>query len=212
MSDSAAVNTKPSTHEQVVIIGAGAAGLTAGIYTARANLAPLIIAGLQPGGQMTITTDVENYPGFAEVIQGPWLMTEMQGQAENVGARVMYDIVTALDSASRPFRLMLDSGNEITADAVILATGAQARWLGLDSEMQFNGRGVSACATCDGFFYKGRDVAVIGGGNTAVEEALYLANICNHVTLVHRRDSLRAEQICHGASKPRRNSARARLG
>ena len=195
MSDSAAVNTKPSTHEQVVIIGAGAAGLTAGIYTARANLAPLIIAGLQPGGQMTITTDVENYPGFAEVIQGPWLMTEMQGQAENVGARVMYDIVTALDSASRPFRLMLDSGNEITADAVILATGAQARWLGLDSEMQFNGRGVSACATCDGFFYKGRDVAVIGGGNTAVEEALYLANICNHVTLVHRRDSLRAEQI-----------------
>ena len=195
MSDSAAVNTKPSTHEQVVIIGAGAAGLTAGIYTARANLAPLIIAGLQPGGQMTITTDVENYPGFAEVIQGPWLMTEMQGQAENVGARVMYDIVTALDSASRPFRLTLDSGNEITADAVILATGAQARWLGLDSEMQFNGRGVSACATCDGFFYKGRDVAVIGGGNTAVEEALYLANICNHVTLVHRRDSLRAEQI-----------------
>ena len=195
MSDSAAVNAKPSTHEQVVIIGAGAAGLTAGIYTARANLAPLIIAGLQPGGQMTITTDVENYPGFAEVIQGPWLMTEMQGQAENVGARVIYDIVTALDSASRPFRLTLDSGNEITADAVILATGAQARWLGLDSEMQFNGRGVSACATCDGFFYKGRDVAVIGGGNTAVEEALYLANICNHVTLVHRRDSLRAEQI-----------------
>ena len=195
MSDSAAVNAKPSTHEQVVIIGAGAAGLTAGIYTARANLAPLIIAGLQPGGQMTITTDVENYPGFAEVIQGPWLMTEMQGQAENVGARVMYDIVTALDSASRPFRLTLDSGNQITADAVILATGAQARWLGLDSEMQFNGRGVSACATCDGFFYKGRDVAVIGGGNTAVEEALYLANICNHVTLVHRRDSLRAEQI-----------------
>ena len=195
MSDSAAVNAKPSTHEQVVIIGAGAAGLTAGIYTARANLAPLIIAGLQPGGQMTITTDVENYPGFAEVIQGPWLMTEMQGQAENVGARVIYDIVAALDSASRPFRLTLDSGDEMTADAVILATGAQARWLGLDSEMQFNGRGVSACATCDGFFYKGRDVAVIGGGNTAVEEALYLANICNHVTLVHRRDSLRAEQI-----------------
>ena len=144
---------------------------------------------------MTITTDVENYPGFAEVIQGPWLMTEMQAQAENVGARVMYDIVTGLDSASRPFRLTLDSGQDITADTVILATGAQARWLGLESETQFNGRGVSACATCDGFFYKGRDVAVIGGGNTAVEEALYLANICNSVTLVHRRDSLRAEQI-----------------
>ena len=194
MSDPA-VNAKPSSHEHVVIIGAGAAGLTAGIYTARANLSPLIIAGLQPGGQMTITTDVENYPGFAEVIQGPWLMTEMQAQAENVGARVMYDIVTGLDSASRPFRLTLDSGQDITADTVILATGAQARWLGLESETQFNGRGVSACATCDGFFYKGRDVAVIGGGNTAVEEALYLANICNSVTLVHRRDSLRAEQI-----------------
>ena len=194
MSDPA-VNAKPSTHEHIVIIGAGAAGLTAGIYTARANLSPLIIAGLQPGGQMTITTDVENYPGFAEVIQGPWLMTEMQTQAENVGARVMYDIVTELDSTSRPFRLALDSGHDITADAVILATGAQARWLGLDSETQFNGRGVSACATCDGFFYKGRDVAVIGGGNTAVEEALYLANVCNSVTLVHRRDSLRAEQI-----------------
>ena len=194
MSDPA-VNAKPSSHEHVVIIGAGAAGLTAGIYTARANLSPLIIAGLQPGGQMTITTDVENYPGFAEVIQGPWLMTEMQAQAENVGARVMYDIVTGLDSASRPFRLTLDSGQDITADTVILATGAQARWLGLESETHFNGRGVSACATCDGFFYKGRDVAVIGGGNTAVEEALYLANICNSVTLVHRRNSLRAEQI-----------------
>ena len=194
MSDPAE-NAKPSTHEHIVIIGAGAAGLTAGIYTARANLSPLIIAGLQPGGQMTITTDVENYPGFAEVIQGPWLMTEMQTQAENVGARVMYDIVTGLDSKSRPFRLTLDSGQDITTDAVILATGAKARWLGLESEMEFNGRGVSACATCDGFFYKGRDVAVIGGGNTAVEEALYLANICNSVTLVHRRDSLRAEQI-----------------
>ena len=194
MSDPA-VNAKPSSHEHVVIIGAGAAGLTAGIYTARANLSPLIIAGLQPGGQMTITTDVENYPGFAKVIQGPWLMTEMQAQAENVGARVMYDIVTGLDSTSRPFRLTLDSGQDITADTIILATGAQARWLGLESETHFNGRGVSACATCDGFFYKGRDVAVIGGGNTAVEEALYLANICNSVTLVHRRDSLRAEQI-----------------
>ncbi|MEC9225998.1 MAG: thioredoxin-disulfide reductase [Pseudomonadota bacterium] len=184
-----------STHEKVVIIGAGAAGLTAAIYTARANLSPVILAGLQPGGQMTITTDVENYPGFADVIQGPWLMTEMQQQAENVGARVVYDIVTALDAATRPFRLTLDSGDVMTADVVIVATGAQARWLGLDSEQAFNGRGVSACATCDGFFYRERDVAVIGGGNTAVEEALYLANICNSVTLIHRRDSLRAEQI-----------------
>jgi len=184
-----------SVHEHVVIIGAGAAGLTAGIYTARANLSPVIIAGLQPGGQMTITSDVENYPGFADVIQGPWLMTQMQAQAENVGARVVYDIVTGLDTSARPFTLTFDSGMIMTADAVILATGAQARWLGLQSEANFNGRGVSACATCDGFFYKGRDVAVIGGGNTAVEEALYLANICKSVTLVHRRDSLRAEQI-----------------
>ena len=184
-----------TTHERVVIVGAGAAGLTAAIYTARANLSPVIIAGLQPGGQMTITTDVENYPGFADVIQGPLLMTEMQQQAENVGARVVYDIVTAFDASSRPFTLTMDSGNVITADSVILATGAQARWLGLESEQTFNGRGVSACATCDGFFYKDRDVAVIGGGNTAVEEALYLANICRSVTLVHRRDSLRAEQI-----------------
>ncbi|MEK9760206.1 MAG: FAD-dependent oxidoreductase, partial [Candidatus Puniceispirillum sp.] len=152
------------THEHVVIIGAGAAGLTAGIYTARANLKPVIIAGLQPGGQMTITSDVENYPGFADVIQGPWLMTQMQAQAENVGARVLYDLVTALNASSRPFTLRLDSGAVMTADAVILATGAQARWLGLESEAQFNGRGVSACATCDGFFYKDRDVAVIGGG------------------------------------------------
>jgi thioredoxin reductase (NADPH) len=144
---------------------------------------------------MTITTDVENYPGFANVIQGPWLMTEMQQQAENVGARVVYDIVTSFDASSRPFSLKMDSGDIITADAVIVATGAQARWLGLESEQTFNGRGVSACATCDGFFYKDRDVAVIGGGNTAVEEALYLANICKSVTLVHRRHSLRAEQI-----------------
>ncbi len=195
MSNNVVTSTKTTTHENIVIIGAGAAGLTAGIYTARANLSPVIIAGLQPGGQMTITTDVENYPGFAEVIQGPWLMTEMQAQAENVGVRVTYDIVTRLDASSYPFRLSLDSGGEVTANAVILATGAQARWLGLDSESQFNGRGVSACATCDGFFYKDRDVAVIGGGNTAVEEALYLANICRSVTLVHRRDTLRAEQI-----------------
>ena len=184
-----------TTHEKVVIIGAGAAGLTAAIYTARANLSPVIIAGLQPGGQMTITTDVENYPGFAEVIKGPWLMTEMQSQAENVGARVVYDIVTALDASSRPFRLTLDSGEQMTADSVIVATGAWPAGWGWSLEQTFNGRGVSACATCDGFFYKDRDVAVIGGGNTAVEEALYLANICKSVTLVHRRGSLRAEQI-----------------
>ena len=195
MTDKSSAFPNDAVHEQVVIIGAGAAGLTAGIYTARANLSPVIIAGLQPGGQMTITTDVENYPGFAEVIQGPWLMTEMQGQAENVGARVIYDIVTGLDTSIHPFRLTFDSGKSMSADVVILATGAQARWLGLESESTFNGRGVSACATCDGFFYKDRDVAVIGGGNTAVEEALYLANICRSVTLVHRRDSLRAEQI-----------------
>ena len=195
MADKSSASPNDAVHEQVVIIGAGAAGLTAGIYTARANLSPVIIAGLQPGGQMTITTDVENYPGFAEVIQGPWLMTEMQGQAENVGARVIYDIVTSLDTSIHPFRLTFDSGSFMSADAVILATGAQARWLGLESESTFNGRGGSACATCDGFFYKDRDVAVIGGGNTAVEEALYLANICRSVTLVHRRDSLRAEQI-----------------
>ena len=195
MTDKSSASPNEAVHEQVVIIGAGAAGLTAGIYTARANLSPVIIAGLQPGGQMTITTDVENYPGFAEVIQGPWLMTEMQGQAENVGARVIYDIVTGLDTSIHPFRLTFDSGKSMSANAVILATGAQARWLGLESESTFNGRGVSACATCDGFFYKDRDVAVIGGGNTAVEEALYLANICRSVTLVHRRDSLRAEQI-----------------
>ena len=195
MTGTASASSNDSLHEQVVIIGAGAAGLTAGIYTARANLSPVIIAGLQPGGQMTITTDVENYPGFAEVIQGPWLMTEMQGQAENVGARVIYDIVTNLDTSIRPFRLTFDSGKVMSADTVILATGAQARWLGLESESTFNGRGVSACATCDGFFFRDRDVAVIGGGNTAVEEALYLSNICRSVTLVHRRDSLRAEQI-----------------
>jgi len=181
--------------EKVVIIGTGAAGLTAAIYAARANLNPLVLAGLQPGGQLTITTDVENYPGFAEVVQGPWLMQQMQAQAENVGARVEYDLVTGIDASSRPFVLHCDSGAEIRAESVIIATGAQARWLGLESETTFNGRGVSACATCDGFFYRDKKVAVVGGGNTAVEEALYLANICSHVTLVHRRDSLRAEQI-----------------
>lgn len=183
------------TAEKVVIIGTGAAGLTAAIYAARANLKPLVLAGLQPGGQLTITTDVENYPGFADVVQGPWLMQQMQAQAENVGARVEYDLVTGIDASARPFTLQCDSGAEIKAESVIIATGAQARWLGLESETAFNGRGVSACATCDGFFYRDKKVAVVGGGNTAVEEALYLANICSHVTLIHRRDNLRAEQI-----------------
>ena len=154
-----------------------------------------MLAGLQPGGQLTITTDVENYPGFADVVQGPWLMEQMQQQAENVGARIEYELVTDVDFSKRPFSITLDGGKTLTADSVIIATGAQARWLGLESETTFNGRGVSACATCDGFFYRDREVAVIGGGNTAVEEALYLANICKKVTLIHRRDSLRAEQI-----------------
>ena len=186
---------KTNIHEKIVVIGAGAAGLTAAIYAARANMKPVIYAGLQPGGQLTITTDVENYPGFADVVQGPWLMEQMQAQAENVGAQVEYDIITNIDVSSRPYTLFCDSGKELTADSVILATGAQARWLGLEAETTFNGRGVSACATCDGFFYRDKDVAVVGGGNTAVEEALYLANICKSVTLIHRRDKLRAEQI-----------------
>ena len=182
-------------HAQVVIIGSGAAGLTAAIYAARANLKPLLIEGLQPGGQMTITSDVENYPGFADVIQGPWLMEQMKKQAEHVGTRIVSDIVTAADFGQRPFRLTGDGGTVYLADSVIVATGAQARWLGLPSEQHFNGRGVSACATCDGFFYRGKDVAVIGGGNSAVEESLYLAQLASSVTLVHRRDSLRAEKI-----------------
>jgi thioredoxin reductase (NADPH) len=182
-------------HAQVVIIGSGAAGLTAAIYAARANLKPLLLEGLQPGGQMTITSDVENYPGFADVINGPWRMEQMKKQAEHVGTRIVGDIVTAVDLGQRPFRLTGDSGTVYLADSVIVATGAQARWLGLPSEQHFNGRGVSACATCDGFFYRGKDVAVIGGGNSAVEESLYLAQLVNSVTLVHRRDSLRAEKI-----------------
>lgn len=181
--------------ENIVIIGSGAAGLTAAIYAARANMKPLVLAGLQPGGQLTITTDVENYPGFAEVIQGPWLMQEMQAQAEKVGGRIEYDLVAEVDFSSWPFTLICDGGKRIQTKTVVIATGAQARWLGLDSEAKFNGRGVSACATCDGSFYRNKDVAVVGGGNTAVEEALYLSNICSSVTLIHRRDSLRAEQI-----------------
>lgn len=185
----------PEKIEKTIIIGTGAAGLTAAIYAARANMNPLVLAGLQPGGQLTITTDVENYPGFANVIQGPWLMQEMQAQAESVGARIDYDLVVDVDFTARPYKLKCDSGAELKTQSVIIATGAQAKWLGLESEARFNGRGVSACATCDGFFYRNKDVAVIGGGNTAVEEALYLSNICKSVTLIHRRDSLRAEQI-----------------
>lgn len=179
----------------LIIIGSGAAGLTAAIYAVRANLAPLVIAGLQPGGQMTITTDVENYPGFADPVQGPWLMQQMQQQAENLGVKVAQDLVTAVDFTTPPFAITCDSGATHTAQSIIIATGAVARWLGLASETRFQGKGVSACATCDGFFYRGKKVAVIGGGNTAVEEALYLANICESVTLIHRRDALRAEAV-----------------
>jgi thioredoxin reductase (NADPH) len=184
------------THRtRLLIIGAGPAGYTAAIYAARAGLAPLVVAGLQPGGQLTITTDVENYPGFAEAIQGPWLMEQMQKQAEHVGARVLYDIVTGIDLSRRPFRATADSGDVFEADAVVIATGAQARWLGIPGEKELGGFGVSACATCDGFFYRGKEVAVIGGGNSATEEALYLSNLASHVTLIHRRDSLRSEKI-----------------
>jgi thioredoxin reductase (NADPH) len=184
------------THRtRVLIIGAGPAGYTAAIYAARANLSPILVAGLQPGGQLTITTDVENYPGFAEVIQGPWLMEQMEAQATHVGTRVIHDIITEVDFSARPFRCTADSGDVFLADSVIIATGAQARWLGLESEQTLQGRGVSACATCDGFFYRGKTVAVVGGGNTAVEEALYLTHHADKVTLIHRRDTLRAEKI-----------------
>jgi len=182
-------------HTKVLIIGTGPAGYTAAIYTARANLSPTLIAGLQPGGQLMITTDVENYPGFADVIQGPWLMEQMEAQARHVGTHIVHDIVTEVDFSRRPFRAVTDGGDTYFADSVIIATGAQARWLGLESEQTLQGRGVSACATCDGFFYRGKQVAVIGGGNTAVEEALYLTHHADKVTLIHRRDSLRAEKI-----------------
>lgn len=183
------------THARLVIVGSGPAGYTAAIYAARAMVEPLLISGFQPGGQLMITTDVENYPGFAEAIQGPWLMEQMRLQAEHVGTKIVSEYITKVDLQSRPFRLEADSGDTYTCDALIIATGAQAKWLGLPSEARFQGFGVSACATCDGFFFRGKDVTVVGGGNTAVEEALYLANLARKVTVVHRRDSFRAERI-----------------
>jgi thioredoxin reductase (NADPH) len=188
--------TEPAArHAPIVIIGSGPAGYTAAIYAARALRKPLLIAGLQPGGQLTITTDVENYPGYADPIQGPWLMEQMRAQAKHVGTELVDDIIVKAELDKRPFRLTGDSGQIYLADAVIIATGAQAKWLGLESEKTFGGFGVSACATCDGFFFRGKEVAVIGGGNSAVEEALYLANLASKVTLIHRRDSFRAEKV-----------------
>jgi len=186
----------PETHRtRVLIIGAGPAGYTAAIYAARASLEPVLVAGLQPGGQLMITTDVENYPGFAEAVQGPWLMEQMAAQAAHVGTRIINDLIMEVDFATAPFRCRGDSGDLYLADTVVIATGAQARWLGLPSEAALQGAGVSACATCDGFFYRGKQVAVVGGGNTAVEEALYLTHHADRVTLIHRRDRLRAEKI-----------------
>src|SRR3569623_2805020 len=184
-----------TVHRKVVIIGSGPAGYPAAVYAARAMLEPLLLQGIQPGGQLTITTDVENYPGFADVIQGPWLMEQMQKQAEHVGTEIVTDTVVSVDLKQRPFRLACDSGDAYLADALIIATGAQARWLDLPSEQKFKGYGVSACATCDGFFYRGKEVMVIGGGNTAGEEALFLTNFASKVTVVHRREHFRAERI-----------------
>ena len=184
-----------TNHTKVLIIGAGPAGYTAAIYAARANLQPIQLLGPQPGGQLTITTDVENYPGFKDVIQGPWLMEQMHAQAAHVGTDMRFESVETVDFSKRPFTVVTDTPATYTADAVIIATGAQARWLGLDSETHFRGYGISGCATCDGFFFKNKSVAVIGGGNSAVEEAIYLTNHCSHVTLIHRRDHLRAEKI-----------------
>ena len=182
-------------HSPVVIIGSGPAGYTAAIYAARALLKPTLIAGMEQGGQLMITTDVENYPGYAEPVQGPWMMEQMLKQAENVGANIVNDLITEVDIDAQPFRLTGDSGTVYTCDALIVATGAQAKWLGIPSEETFKGFGVSACATCDGFFYRGKDVIVVGGGNSAVEEALYLSHLARKVTLVHRRDELRSEKI-----------------
>ncbi|MEJ2123903.1 MAG: thioredoxin-disulfide reductase [Alphaproteobacteria bacterium] len=182
-------------HSKVIIIGSGPAGYTAAIYASRAMLKPVLFEGIQPGGQLTITTEVENYPGFAEVIEGPWLMEQMRGQAEHVGAEIISDTISEVSFSERPFRLKSDSGDEYTADAVIIATGAQARWLGMPSEEKFKGYGVSACATCDGFFYRDKHVIVVGGGNSAVEEALYLTHHASKVTLVHRRNELRSERV-----------------
>jgi thioredoxin reductase (NADPH) len=182
-------------HSKVLIIGSGPAGYTAAIYTARAMLKPMMVQGTQPGGQLTITTDVENYPGFGDVIQGPWLMEQMQQQAKSVGTDIITDMIKSVDFSKRPFTAIGDSGETYTADSVIISTGAQARWLGIESEMKFSGFGVSACATCDGFFFKDKEVIVVGGGNSAVEEALYLTGMASKVYLVHRRDTLRAEKI-----------------
>lgn len=184
-----------TTHSKVLIIGSGPAGYTAAIYAARANLEPILVTGMEPGGQLMITTEVENYPGFAEKIEGPWLMEQMKGQAENVGTKLVNDYITEVDFSQRPFKATGDGGKVYTGDTVIISTGAKARWLGLDSEYEFRGKGVSACATCDGFFFRGKEVAIVGGGNSAVEEALFLTNFCSKVTLIHRRDSLRAEKI-----------------
>jgi thioredoxin reductase (NADPH) len=190
---------------RLLILGSGAAGLTAAIYAARGGLDPLVVHGLQPGGQMTITTDVENYPGFAEVIQGPWLMEQMTKQAEHVGAKFAADVIVDIDLSKRPFALKGDSGETYETDALIVATGAQAKWLGIPSEAKFQGFGVSACATCDGFFYRGKDVIVVGGGNTAVEEALYLSGLAKSVAIVHRRDSFRAEKILQDRLAAKKN-------
>jgi thioredoxin reductase (NADPH) len=189
------INMSDVKHSKVLIIGSGPAGYTAAIYAARANLKPMLVAGFEPGGQLMITTEVENYPGFADVIEGPWLMEQMKGQAVNVGTEMVDDYIKEVDLSARPFKAIGDQGQVYTGDTLIICTGAKARWLGLPSEDVFRGKGVSACATCDGFFFRNKEVAIVGGGNTAVEEALFLTNFCSKVTLIHRRDSLRAEKI-----------------